>query len=89
MIEALINELKIELDALKNNISDDDFTVVMQWVSDEYKNFMMIGRDDFVKTLDLILPNNDDTTPIFRILKDNIDKYGATQAYYRVAQYYI
>jgi hypothetical protein len=84
MIETLIKELKSKLDEIKTQIPEAEFAEQMQWARDEYRNYMVVGRDKFTETLDWILAKHY-STKVFVVLRENIDKYGATKAFYQVA----
>jgi hypothetical protein len=87
--ENLEIELETEIDRLSQDIQSEDFDNIMQWMFDEYKNCMMIGRETFEETLDDILGGNYPHKTIFQLLKDNIEKYGAPKAYLNVSRKYL
>jgi hypothetical protein len=87
--ENLEKELKVEIDNIAKTISSFALDDAMQWIFDEYKNCMIIGREDFENTLDKILDADYESKPIFQLLKNNIEKYGAPKAYLNVSRKYL
>jgi hypothetical protein len=79
-------EIETELVKLSQSIPHESFSNIMQWMFDEYKNCMMIGREAFEENLDNILSGDYPDKDIFKLLKDNIEKYGAPKAFLNVAR---
>tara|TARA_R110000823_G_scaffold22119_1_gene66334 strand:+ start:233 stop:523 length:291 start_codon:yes stop_codon:yes gene_type:complete len=84
--ENLERELKIEIGNISKNISSSALDSAMRWVFVEYKNCMIVRREDFENTLDDILDVGCESKPVFQLLKDNIGKYGAPRAFLNVAR---
>lgn len=85
----LEDTLKVKIYEISNGMDSDDFNGLMQWVFDEYKNCMIIGRETFEETLDNILSGDYPDKAIFKLLKDNINSYGAPKAYLNVSRWYL
>ena len=84
----LVDTLKTEFDQIKKTTSSTDFEELMRWCRDEYKNYMLIGREQFRGTLEAILSSDYKNKKLFSILLENLDKFAAPKAFYIVSSSY-
>ena len=60
-----------------------EFHSFLHWMLNEYKNFMVISREDFIVTLNEIKAKYDNYySDLVNVLLNNIDSYGATKCFY-------
>jgi len=80
----LVNEFEIGFCDSLTEFDVDDKIEFLTWISDEYKNFMMISRDDYIANLDKYL-DEVEGVKIYKFIRDNIERYGAVKAFYFAA----
>ena len=85
LVKDLVQQVKKELVEVGSKYTDKENYVFYQWMEVEYKNYMLIGRVEFLTTLSKFEQAYPNYQPLIKILQDYINEYGATQAYYRVA----
>jgi hypothetical protein len=73
-----------ELDDISTN--DKLLDEFKAWMKDEYINYMLASREEFSKTLKRFKTMSSEFTPYIKVLENNIDSYGATQAFFRVGR---
>lgn len=73
-----------EITKIIENFSDKKKENLLQWTKSEYKNFMIISRLDFKKTINHILNSDlhEEDKVFFEYLKANIDCYGAIKSFH-------
>jgi hypothetical protein len=81
LVESLKDEIKHNLLNLKASIG------ALKWISNEYSNYMMVGRDAYAECLEQFIKENPEGSfaVIAQMLLLHIGKYGSTQAIYRAA----
>ena len=81
-----IDELTERVNELKAELDPETFKQLIEWGRVEYANFMLIPRETYVDTLNkaVDMDNSDSEKKFFQMFLDNIDKYAATQIFYRV-----
>lgn len=82
MLKDLINEFKEGLIELLKNHSEEDRLTLLQWVADEYRNFMLISREQYSDTLRVIINGDYENKDLFIYILENIERYGATKCFY-------
>lgn len=87
-IFGLADEVRLSLSKLGDCVTHAEFHSFMFWCFDEYKNFMMISRESFKDTLNIIISRNGNDTELFKVLLSHIDTYGAPKAFLIIATEY-
>ena len=85
LVKKLVEKVKGELVVVSNNNANVQASDFYKWMVDEYKNYMLVSRHEFLKTLNRFEEDFKDYKPFITVLKNNLDDYGATQAFFRVA----
>lgn len=84
-LDALIDEYtKGILDAIET-LNDVQKEKVLNWQRREYSNHMLISREAYIETLDVIIAGDFIGKKLFRFLRDNIEDYGAPKVFWIVA----
>jgi len=85
MIEQLIEKIKSELTTVSKSFEPGEAQSFYFWMKLEYDKYMSCSRETFLETLDLLENKYPTYKPLIDVLKDNINEYGSTQAYYKAA----
>lgn len=81
----LTDKVKKELIATGENISSEHLNSFLEWMKVEYINYMLITREDAMKTLQKIKAICVEYAPLVDVLENNIHEYASLQCFYRVA----
>ena len=81
-ITKLTDKIKVELTEKGKNFSKYEVNSFYGWMKVEYKNYMMLSRDNAQQTLDKFKTIYGDYTPMVEVLENNIDEYGSLQSFY-------
>jgi len=84
-ITKLTDKIKLELTEKGKNFSKDEVNRFYEWMKAEYKNYMMLSRDNAQQTLDKLKTICGDYIPMVEVLENNIDEYGSLQSFYRAS----
>lgn len=84
----LADDVRLSLFKLEDRVTHTEFHSFMLWCFDEYKNLMMVSRETFKDTLNLIISQNRSDIELFEVLLENIDTYGAPKAFLIIATEY-
>lgn len=83
--DKLIEKVKSELTEAGKNFSQEEINSFIEWMKVEYRNYMMLTRENALATLQKLKAVYDDYTPLVNVLENNIDEYASLQSFYRVA----
>jgi hypothetical protein len=81
----LTNKIKIELLEKGKNFNESEMNSFLEWMKIEYKNYMLLTRDETIKTLDRLKVIYGSYSELIDVLKTNIHEYGSLQSFYRVS----
>ena len=85
MIEQLIEKIKSELTTISKSYEPGEAESFYFWMKLEYDKYMSCSRETFLETLDLLEDKYPTYKSLIDVLRNNINEYGSTQAYYRAA----
>lgn len=83
--DKLIEKVKYELTEVGKNFSQEEINSFIDWMKVEYRNYMLLTRENAMKTLQKLKAVYSDYTLLVNVLEDNIDEYASLQCFYRVA----
>jgi DNA-directed RNA polymerase specialized sigma subunit len=83
--DKLIEKVKSELTEVGKNFSQEEINSFLEWMKVEYRNYMMLTRENALATLKKLKDVYGDYTPLVNVLENNIDEYASLQSFYRVA----
>ena len=83
--DKLIEKVKLELTEVGKNFSQEEINSFLEWMKVEYRNYMMLTRDNALVTLQKLKAVYGDYIPLVNVLENNIDEYTSLQCFYRVA----
>ena len=75
----------LELTEKGKNFSPDEINSFYEWMKVEYKNYMMLSRDNALNTLSKLKTIYGDYVPMVEVLENNINEYGSLQSFYRAS----
>ena len=78
------DKLSLDLNKLKESDSHKTYYEFCKWAVDEYKNFMLISREDYKDTLNTIINNNGRFSKYAELLMSYIDNWGSVKSFFRV-----
>ena len=81
----LTEKIKLELTEKGKNFSKDEVNSFYEWMKVEYKNYMMLSRDNALNTLSKFKTIYGDYIPMVEVLENNINEYGSLQSFYRAS----
>lgn len=90
--EEIIIEFKEKLKALVEPMTEDNRNYNVSWMFKEYRNFMLISREDYKDTINIIIENNKknddkDGEKLFTFLLNEIEQYGATKIFFYASSF--
>ena len=85
LVKELVEEVKSELLESSKNIENNVSMAFFTWMKNEYKNYMLTTREDYLSTLVILEDAYPEFKPFIEVLRNNIGDYGATQAFFRAS----
>lgn len=82
----MINKTITGIAECLSEFDNDDKIELVTWVNDEYQHFMISSKEQYIKTLDGAISSNIEAGGLFQFLRDNIEAYGSTKAFYFASQ---
>lgn len=82
LVKQLAEEITEELALLLEN--DEQKTVKLNWLRNEYSRFMITSSDDYLDAANLNIRDGI-WVELFKVLIPHLGKYGSTQAIFRAA----
>jgi DNA-directed RNA polymerase specialized sigma subunit len=83
--DKLIEKVKSELTEVGKNFSQEEINSFLEWMKVEYRNYMMLTRENALATLQKLKVVYGDYIPLVNVLENNIEEYASLQCFYRVA----
>ena len=83
--DKLIEKVKSELTEGGKNFSQEEINSFLEWMKVEYRNYMMLTRENALATLQKLKSVYGDYTPLINVLENNIEEYASLQCFYRVS----
>ena len=83
--DKLIEKVKSELTEVGKNFSQEEINSFLEWMKVEYRNYMMLTRENALATLQKLKAVYGDYIPLVNVLENNIYEYASLQCFYRVA----
>ena len=83
--DKLIEKIKSELTEVGKNFEQEEMNSFLEWMKVEYRNYMMLRRENALATLQKLKAVYDDYTPLINVLENNIEEYASLQCFYRVS----
>ncbi len=87
IVKPLVDRIVPEMRKLLEPYSDEQRASFVNWAFGDFQRFMLIPRENYIDTFNIMLAKEKappEQKAVFQFLKDNINEYGATQAYYRM-----
>jgi len=84
-LQEFTERIKLELNNSGKNLSTEEKNSFFQWMKIEYKKYMMLSRENAIKTLNKLEKSYVDYIELIEVLRNNINEYGSLQCFYRAS----